>query len=348
MMITLFTFLLAFDGKLNLKPTLMLQPVPEETEMFLQGTTDLAIDTDGTIYVIDTRSVTIFAWNPDGTYKGNFGKQGQGPGEFSFENAGGGKISVTDKYIYVFDGGTKNVSLFDKEMNFVRSFPLSVANGMVSVFDMATDDRMIVTNSSWFSDVPYRMLAVYSQKGELVNEIQKIEDKTWKYGSEGGQRRVILIPYATTMIAGYDDRNNQLLVGDSATNKFDVVSIDGKKIRTVEVNLLRRDLVKEDKEEWNEQPWFKSQQFFQVAFPDRKPYYNRITPVGESAYLVYVISTFYNNCEGIYVDKEGNTLGRFSMKLGENGGLYGSRGKLIAFTTDDMGEFTGQILQPEI
>lgn len=346
-MIYCLALLWAFDGKLNFEPKLLLEPIPEETDLFLQNTSDLAMDEDGTIYVIDTRSVTVFVWHPDGKFKGNFGKQGQGPGEFSFRNAGGGKVSITKKHIYIFDGGTKNVSVFDKNMEFVRSFPLSVANGMVSVFNMTEDERMVVANSSWFSDVPYRMLAVYNPKGELLQEVQKIEDHTWKYGSEGGQRRVILIPYATTMIARYDDRNGNIIVGDNATNQFDIVGLDGKKVRTLPLNMVRRDLIKEDQDEWNEQPWFQSQTFFKVEFPDRKPYYNRITPVGKDNYLVYVQSVYYNQCEGIYVSGKGETLGRFSMNLGENGGLFGSRGKLVAFTTDDEGEFTGQVLAPK-
>ena len=334
------------NDKLGFEPVLSLAEVPEESTAFLRQVTDLSIGEDGTIHVLDIRSAKVFTWRGDGSYQGSFGNKGQGPGEFSFQGAGGGKISATGNFIYVYDDGTKAVSVFDPKQDFVRAFPLEVSIGTVYGFDMASDEHAVVAYSHRIDDRPLRILALFNKDGKHIRDLYKQEDNTYKVDADGEEPKMVLIPYATRMISRLDDRRGTILVGDNADNKFNVMDLQGNSTKTLTLELRRRPLVAEDKAEWNEQPWFKNQSFFQAEFPERKPFYNRITPVGESGYLVYVQSVYHNHCEGIYIDEHGKTLGRFSLKLGENGGLFGSKGKLVAFTTDAEGEFTGQIWTP--
>jgi len=45
---------------------------------------DMALDTEGNLYVLDTGNHRIQKFSPDGTYLSTLGRQGQGPGEFNF------------------------------------------------------------------------------------------------------------------------------------------------------------------------------------------------------------------------------------------------------------------------
>jgi len=45
--------------------------------------TDVAVDSSGTVYVLDEKNHRLVAFNPDGTVRRAAGKQGAGPGELS-------------------------------------------------------------------------------------------------------------------------------------------------------------------------------------------------------------------------------------------------------------------------
>ena len=339
---------MALDAKLDLKPVVTLADVSESTDLYLQNVADAAFTPEGDVYIIDTRSVMVMAWNADGSFKAHFGKKGQGPGEFSFRgNAGpGGNIGITDQHIYIYDQGSKFINIFSRDHKFIKNLPLEITQGSVSLFEVADDENLLVTNASWFSDEPYRLFARYNMQGKLIHQFEKVKDATWRYGSENGDRRVILIPYATTMISAYDEVSSHVLAGDNATPNFSVYDLNGKLVRKVELALSRAEVTRDDEDEWNAQTWFKNQKFLKVAFPDNKPYYNRIMPLADGGYLVYVQSTYYNQCDGIFTDKTGKTLGRFSYRMGEGGNLIGSRGKLLGIIANDEGELSLKILKP--
>ncbi|MDJ0839093.1 MAG: 6-bladed beta-propeller [Acidobacteriota bacterium] len=347
-MFVLLVTLLAVDAKLDLKPVLTLEDVSESTDLYVQSVADVALTPEGDIYLIDARSVMVMVWKADGSFKNHFGKQGQGPGEFSFRgNAGtAGSIGITEKRIYVYDHGSKFINIFDRDHKFIKNLPLEVTQGAVNLFEVMDDENLLVTNASWFSDVPYRKFARYNMDGKLIKEYQQVKDETWRYGSEGGNRRVILIPYATTMVSAYDEVSGHVIVGDNAKAKFNVYDPDGKLVRTVSVGMIREEITKDDEDEWNAQTWFKNQSFFKVVFPDRKPFYNRIVPLEDGGFLVYVQSTYYSDCQGIVIDKNGKTAGRFTYRLGEGGNLFGSRGKVLGVISDEDGELSLHIMKP--
>ncbi len=334
------------SNRVGLKPTMTLEAVPDDGDVYFQGASDAAVDPDGSIYVLDARSAAIFVWDKSGAYKTHFGKAGQGPGEFSFRGNSGGSVSATEKRIYVFDSGTKVVSVFDKNRQFLFNKPLAVTNGRVDMFRVVDDERFLVLNSSWFSETPYRLLALYNAEGKLLKELENIKDETWRYGSDGGQRRVVLYPYATTMVAEYNEATQRVLVGDSAFPTLNLIDVEGAKLKKIDLKMTRRELTKEDREEWNSQEWFKTQTFFKVEFPDRKSYYNRVAPLEDGGALVFLISVLYNRCEGVLVDKNGATTARFTFDLGEGGSLFSSRGKVIAVQLDEEEEYTVRFLKP--
>lgn len=331
---------------LTLKPNLTFAEIPEDTDMFLQGSTDVAIHPNGDLYLVDSRSSAVFVWNKDGSFKTHFGKAGQGPGEFSFENGNsGGLIGFSDKWIYVFDSGSGFINIFDQDHNFIRNKALSVTRGRVDMFKVIDDENLLVVNSSWFSEVPYRQLARWSTSGELLNTLEKVNDETWRYGSENGARRVILIPYASTMATAFDEATKTIMVGDTATNVIKRYSADGKQVGEVTPKVFRRDITKEDVEEFKEQPWLQRNEFFKFDFPDRTSFYNTILPL-EQGMVVGRLSTYYRNFEGVVVDASGQTQKRVTAALGINGQIYGSRGKIIALKSDEEGELSVHFLQP--
>ncbi|MGB2908589.1 MAG: NHL repeat-containing protein [Candidatus Aminicenantaceae bacterium] len=70
---------------------------------------DMALDSDGNLYVLDTGNHRIQKFSPDGVYLATLGRQGQGPGEFNFP----GSLDIDDK------GGLIVVSPYGQKMQFM-------------------------------------------------------------------------------------------------------------------------------------------------------------------------------------------------------------------------------------
>lgn len=318
------------------------QGVPMEDEFFLQNPNDVALDKQDRLHTIDVTSRTIFVWDKDGNYVGNYGKAGEGPGEFSFMGRAGGPqgyITIIEDDIYIFDGGSRKISIFDKDLNFKKSFIFNVEAGRVETFRTLSPNRYMVFYSSYFSDTPYRRVGLYDENKKEIEQLINVKDETWNYEGSGNNRRVNLHIYSPSLTMAYNQSNGQVMLGDSGKSAFMIFDSAGKKVATVEPKMTRRKVTKEDREEWESQPWFKSQTFFTTTYAEDMPFYDRILPVGKDKFLLYLRSPYLSNLEGYLVNAKGDVLGRFKMECGESGDLFGSMGRIFAFRTDEDGEF---------
>lgn len=95
----------------------------EETAQDVIGVIgDLAVDSDGTIFLADNLSHCIFKYSSYGKLIKVIGRQGQGPGEF--EIPFGVEISSDDK-LCVVDAGNSRISVLSKDGKFIESFVTS-------------------------------------------------------------------------------------------------------------------------------------------------------------------------------------------------------------------------------
>ena len=313
------------------------EPIPTDSDLFLLGVDDIAVGSDGRTYVLDSRSYRIHVWNADGGYLKSFGKQGQGPGEFDFQN-NSNALEFQGNNLYVFDSATGKVTILDEEGGYFHAFTLDVGRRLVPLFAVVDPETLLIGNASW-GDPGFRRLATYDTSGELKRNLVQIEDKTWRNTTENGQRHVTLIIYSTTLMTGFDDMRGEVLTGDNATNKVQISDLNGKPIRELSLELVRGDMTPEIKKNWLEMPWFKQQSFYKLDFPKRLPTYNQIVCFDEG-FAFFVQVTTDKVSKGIITDREGKTLRRFDTVFGQSGGLFGSNGELFTVRADDLGDLT--------
>ena len=72
----------------------------------------LAVDASGNIYTVDPKNIRIRIFAPDGSLVKAFGREGQGPGEFS---GPGGIIATADGTFAVSDVLNGRISFFSRE-----------------------------------------------------------------------------------------------------------------------------------------------------------------------------------------------------------------------------------------
>ena len=128
-------------------------PDAEDIEMF-SSTTKLVVHTDGTMYVLDSGNFRISVFDQEGEFQFQFGRQGQGPGEFSEPVAMAGDQKGN---LVVFDTGTHKAIYFDskgeyqKEAFFPNSIhgvytPILLENGNIAftAYKLASNNSQLV------------------------------------------------------------------------------------------------------------------------------------------------------------------------------------------------------------
>jgi hypothetical protein len=77
-------------------------------------------DAEGRIYTVDPKSIRIRIFGPDGSLVKAFGREGQGPGEFS---GPGGIVATPDGAFIVSDVLNGRLSCFDREGTYLKGTP---------------------------------------------------------------------------------------------------------------------------------------------------------------------------------------------------------------------------------
>lgn len=328
----------------EIKPEVVktLVEVPEDEEYFLQQPASFDVDKEGSFYVVDWTARVLFKWNAEGDFERIIGAPGGGPGEFGFMGQGGpqGYLGIVDNVLYIYDGGRRAVAVFDNNGKFIDSKSLQLETGRTNSFYIAAPDSWLINHSNFMSETPALTISIYDNKDKKDNILLTRANDTFERKSSGGNvTGVVIEGFAPQLIAGYNSSNGQVVAGYGGDPFFNVYDKSGKLLKKVPVKRTRREVKKEDKDEFNEVPWIKNNQFFTVSFPERMPYYSNILPIGKDHFLVFEMSPFYRKAKGILIDDQGNTKGAFQFECGENGGLLSGSGRILRVRTDDEGFF---------
>ncbi len=86
----------------------------------------LAIDADGSIYVVDRQIPALRKYGPDGSYLSTFGGKGGGPGEY--ENPDGGITVLPDRRVVLRDPGNGRLNVYSPEGEALDHWPTTAGH----------------------------------------------------------------------------------------------------------------------------------------------------------------------------------------------------------------------------
>jgi hypothetical protein len=100
-------------------------------DIYLWRARRIANDISGNIFVLDPEWRSIFKFDSKGNYIKKIGRKGQGPGEFMNPYC----FSVTDKHVIVSDTNSRQIKIFDLDLNLIKTFRVFKAYTEIAVND---------------------------------------------------------------------------------------------------------------------------------------------------------------------------------------------------------------------
>ena len=112
----------------------------ENTAFYLPS--DVAVDKEGNIYILDTGNHRLQKFNPQGEFLITIGRQGQGPGEFYFPSS----VSLDPQgNIYVADPYNKRIEVLSPEGKEIKTIRLQEEGG--EKIRCRTDGQLVLSLS---------------------------------------------------------------------------------------------------------------------------------------------------------------------------------------------------------
>jgi len=163
---------------------------PEESSF---GYVDaIAVAPDGTLYVADVQVPAVRVFDPAGTYLGDLGRKGEGPGEYI---AIRGITALLDGAVAIWHE-MGDVSVFDRDRQFIRRFSvkfMSIAGGVGPGVVADTAGNLFIRTTAaralWSAPQVIRYAWVrYSISGEFLDSIvapdRRLEGSPFAFRSE--------------------------------------------------------------------------------------------------------------------------------------------------------------------
>lgn len=161
----------------------------EDPGFIFNSITGIDVDDNGNIYVTDVLEKNVKVFSESGNYLFSFGREGQGPGEFSSPRS---LIFIPKNKILVIDFSTSRFNYFDLKGNYLDGFNESLIN-----FSNLTDNnkreleylyskRMIFFAKHYCGD----SLLLYT---EFIEQMKYIVHSIWLYDTKRHQGSEIIV-----------------------------------------------------------------------------------------------------------------------------------------------------------
>jgi hypothetical protein len=211
---------------------------------------------------------------------------------------------------------------------FIERKLFSGNGGLAWFFAASGNERALIQQIRVFDENPRSEVLLFDTNFDKQSMLATAPDKLFvpQY-ADGKFQGYVINAYAPRQVSYADSSTNEIIVGNNIRPEFDIFDNNGKKLRTIKYDGVRREVTKEDRDE------YKMQKFgwvLDLKFPDEHPYYDMIVPLTNGRYMVALFSPFFCRLRGIVINESGQSLGRFEYTLGENSGFYAVRGRVFA------------------
>ncbi len=337
---TILFVLIYFGNPFDLVTEVSYERVPDSAATFLQNPVDADYDEQSRLYILDLDARVIFRWHADGRFDRVIGRPGSGPGEFNFNSQNGPQafLAVDEYRIYVCDGGQWKIHHFDLQGNYVEGTLLKQPRGHMRGFWVWPGKNWILQYHHYMKRHETFEVVQVSFDGHAKTLVELDAEGLGRPEAPSNSSGIVIEAYFPELSVTVDEGNGILAYGSTGAASVTLLNHLGQQ-QEIDIPLPRVDVQVHHTKEFEQQSWLKHKGKFQILYPEKMPYYDHLLWVNDEGYLLFRQSPVLNKIEGYAVDSQGEVKGRFAKVYGENGGLFGSRGRLISIDLDRGGEF---------
>ena len=299
-------------------------------EVILQTPTSVAMDEQGSLYLLDSSTRSVIVWDAAGRYKQSIGSQGQGPGEITMSDRVG-TVAVNARYLVVIDNKIEKIHFWDRAGVYRKT--IAKPTGLGRVFHAtAYADGFVISSSS--SDLGNQRLLFVDENFETRHLLAEVGDNMYSRNKQG---RWDYHPFAEELVIGFG--RDVIWWGNSYENAVFKLDTKGSALKQIRLKIHEEDLAQEDKAMYLKsfEGWRKPNDT--IAFPDKAMLLNYIMPMEKNLLVVFRYPGEGAPCKGQVLNREtGAVLARFNQALG----FYvftALNSKLISVATDEQGDY---------
>jgi hypothetical protein len=131
---------------------------------------DLALDSNGNIYVTDSGNHRIQMYSPDGQLLASYGRKGQGPGEFQMM---GGLALDKEGQMYVVDRSTSRIKVLSNEGDELMNLSTMKITGEIALL---SSGRLVLSKGLFFSQTSTPgLILIVGEDGKLIKTVGQQE-----------------------------------------------------------------------------------------------------------------------------------------------------------------------------
>lgn len=198
----------------------------DDAENFFNRPTDLSVDDEGRIYVLDSGNYRVQVFENDGSFLRSFGRRGSGPGEFVNPRF----IAVTGSRVLVTDRSLSRVTAWDHSGEYIGAVVLDNRGDIPGRIMGLSDGMLIASHAADLAEIPGQLssLVRFALIGDnlVVRHVfaDRLQMRTWLH-RRGRVTAPILLPRVNPQVAA--TRGGDVYITETTEHKVLALTRDG-------------------------------------------------------------------------------------------------------------------------
>ncbi len=199
------------EYQFNLIECRVVSEISSVTGSHISMPTDVAVDTRGQLYVVDSGNHRVLVFNSNGDYLFVIGSEGSGDKQLLYPV---GIATSTDGRILIADRGNKRIQVYSHEGKHLRAITIKSNGILVTPVDIAVnrnENRIYVTASA-----PIHQLFVLDNNGKVISTVGKAGNNEGEFRypatvAVGDEDEIYVVDVLNTRVQVFDNLGNFLV-----------------------------------------------------------------------------------------------------------------------------------------